>query len=153
MTKKGSSTLTVRFWAHVLKTDEKKCWLWKGATHDFGYGLIWANGRNLGAHRAAWQIHHGPIPAGLSVLHKCDNPACCNPGHLFLGTQAENMTDKQKKNRAAKGESHGCSKLTAEAVVAIRASKDSQRKTASRYGITHTQVGNIVRREQWAHIP
>lgn len=88
------------FWSYVKKT--KKCWLWTGKTSGQGYGRVRvpASGYVL-AHRFSWQLHNGnnPIPDGLLVLHKCDNPPCVNPKHLFLGTHADNMRDMIAKNR------------------------------------------------------
>lgn len=100
--KKGKST-EERFWARVQKTDG--CWLWTGTIRR-KYGLFTfrkapAKWITRGAHRSSWEIHYGPIPAGLGVLHKCDNPPCVRPDHLFLGTQKDNMDD-----RVAKGHGH-----------------------------------------------
>jgi len=86
------------------------CHEWSGRTNDAGYGMVYFNGRNTGAHRVAWRLANGPIPEGLSVLHHCDNPPCCETepseafpeGHLFLGTRADNNADKATKGRAAR---------------------------------------------------
>jgi hypothetical protein len=71
-----------------------------------GYGRLLVAARALAAHRVSWLLHHGPIPEGLGVLHRCDNPACCNPAHLFLGTNADNTRDAQAKGRLASGSRH-----------------------------------------------
>lgn len=92
-----SIPLETRFWQRVEKTDG--CWRWTGPLHAFGYGLIWRGGNNVGAHRISWEIHVGPIPDGLFVLHRCDNPPCVRPDHLFLGTQADNIHDMVAKGR------------------------------------------------------
>lgn len=89
--------LADRFWKKVVKT--KKCWKWIGSKAHRGYGKIALNGKFLPAPRASWLLHNGEIPGGLFVLHKCDNPECTNPEHLFLGTQKDNMRDMLKKNR------------------------------------------------------
>ena len=89
-----------RFWNKVMKiveTDE--CWEWIAFKNKDGYGLFGYNGKNQKAHRVSWQLHNGPIPDGLCVLHKCDNPSCVNPNHLFLGTNADNIKDRVNKNR------------------------------------------------------
>jgi hypothetical protein len=98
----------------------------------------------------------GEIPDGKFVLHKCDNPACVNPGHLFIGTQADNVKDMWDKNRARqginRGESHGMSKLTADDVRAIRESSASGPVLAARYDVTRTTIADIRNRKIWTHI-
>lgn len=93
----ASEPLDVRLLRNVKKTDG--CWLWTGYTSTFGYGMMRFMGKSQNAHRLSWQVHRGPIPDGLSVLHKCDVPACVNPDHLFLGTQSDNMKDCASKGR------------------------------------------------------
>lgn len=88
-----------RFWMKVNKTDG--CWLWTAATFAYGYGIFRVDGRNQYAHRVAWELTNGPIPDGLSCLHRCDVPGCVNPDHLFLGTQGDNARDRNAKGRAA----------------------------------------------------
>lgn len=94
-------TLAERFWAKVRKS--KGCWEWTGAKQHNGYGFIHTGGhvirRPLRAHRASWELHYGPIPAGLWVLHRCDNPSCVRPDHLFLGSRSDNMKDCAAKGR------------------------------------------------------
>ena len=79
-----------------LPTD---CWLWIGARNNYDYGYITLNGWPEGTHRLSWQLHCGPIPDGMWVLHKCDRPPCCRPDHLFLGTQLDNVADMLAKGR------------------------------------------------------
>ena len=97
-------TLAERFEDKVIRGESPDdCWDWKGSIGTYGYGRLQAGARGegvLGAHRASWLIHNGPIPEGMAVLHRCDNPPCSNPCHLFLGTQAENMYDAIAKDRA-----------------------------------------------------
>ncbi len=96
-----SRPVAERFWSKVVKTDDG-CWGWNGATTPFGYGRMTAGSRGAGllrAHRVSWELHYGPIPAGLLVLHHCDNPPCVRPNHLFLGTMLDNSRDAVAKGR------------------------------------------------------
>lgn len=94
-----TNSLADRFWKKVIKSDG--CWKWTGAKHKFGYGMIRLGGvqPKITASRAAWLIHFGDIPSGMYVCHRCDNPECTNPEHLFLGTASDNAVDKESKGR------------------------------------------------------
>lgn len=93
--------LTERFWRKVDKSaGPEGCWPWTGSRHGFGYGFVSAGGKRRGAHRVSWELANGPIPDGLSVCHRCDNPPCVNPAHLFLGTVGDNTRDMMAKGRA-----------------------------------------------------
>jgi len=97
-----------RFWSKVdCSGGSDSCWNWKHSTFRGGYGQFKVQERNLRANRVAWEMTHGEIPDGLSVLHRCDNRRCCNPDHLWLGTHRENMADMQRKGRAAAGDQNG----------------------------------------------
>ena len=147
-----------RFWKRVQKTDD--CWNWTGSLSN-GYGHLRVNSARVSTHRFSWELHYGPIPKGIFVCHHCDNPDCVRPDHLFLGTSADNSADMVKKGRAAhhwsgcKGEQHGNAKLTEDQVRSIRTEYQqgaSQREIAARYGISHPNVGYIVRRVAWKHV-
>lgn len=93
------------FWNRVDKTGD--CWLWTGGLSTRGYGRTTLRDRSLDTHRFAWMVSYGPIPDGLCVCHHCDNPPCCRPEHLFLGTHADNNADREAKGRTARGERSG----------------------------------------------
>ena len=86
-----------RFWNKVDKSGD--CWLWTGAKTGRGYGHILINGNSISAHRYSWEIHYGKIPENMCILHRCDNPICIKPEHLFLGTQTDNIADMDRKGR------------------------------------------------------
>lgn len=180
---KGRSTPPEqRFWLHVEKTDT--CWLWTGPTNG-KYGRHFLRDRKSAfAHRYSWMLHHGPIPDGLQVCHNCpggDNPLCVNPAHLFLGTHMDNMADRQRKGRQARGErsrpknpsrdaSHhsktrpwtvnrgektGHAKLKSADIPAIRQLLTQgvpKVRIAERYGVDPSTIIDIDRGRSWQHI-
>ena len=117
-----------------------ECWLWKGTTDKDGYGKVMINYRSWKASRAAWHLLVGPIPEDMLVLHKCDVPSCCNPDHLWLGTQSENIRDMDSKGRRGK---RTPAKLTDEQVREIRKDARSQKTIARDYGIAQQTVSKI----------
>lgn len=133
----------------------KDCWLWKAAVGNSGYGKYRFGKKQVYAHRYSWSLFFGEIPAGMEVLHKCDVRTCVNPKHLFLGTQKENMEDKVKKGREARGEDNGFSKLTKQEVEEIRqlyvygSSQFSQRALAKKYKVHQKTIFNIVNNKMW----
>jgi hypothetical protein len=137
--------LAQRFELQHTPVPESGCWLWIGATNAQGYGRIKVGSTPSRAHRVAWAMHYGAIPAGMDVLHKCDTPSCVNPDHLFLGGDAENAMDRERKGRGVRlfGERHGRSKISDKEADAIRADSRSHREIGFAYGISHTQVGHI----------
>lgn len=100
-----------RFWKKVQRGTDDDCWNWTACRiANRGYGLFFANKKHISAHRFCFCISAGNVPEGMHVLHKCDNRICCNPSHLFIGTNADNHTDKVAKGRQAKGETSGPSR-------------------------------------------
>ena len=131
------------------------CWEWQEGKSRRGYGVVHVPGVGTRrAHRYSFEISRGPIPDGLFVLHHCDNPPCINPDHLFLGTHADNATDKTLKGRQPQGESHGRARLTENDVRAIRAKygKATGKELAAEYGMSLRQIMNIVSRKQWKNV-
>lgn len=140
-----------RFWSKVKISDG--CWEWTAATDHCGYGRFGIRGRNRLAHRVSFCIHVGPVPEGMCVLHRCDNPPCVNPDHLFLGTQKDNMRDRDSKRRTPSGESHAKSPLTWADVAEIRrryaAGGCSLNALAREFGVTNQSISKIVLRKSW----
>lgn len=143
-----------RFWGKVNKTNG--CWNWLTYKDRDGYGEFQLEKKKSKAHRASWQIHFGKIPEGLCVLHKCDNPPCVNPSHLFLGTPADNNKDRSLKGRSAKGEKMASAKLTENKVLNIRkmyAAGNIKQKTLARlFDINFRTISQIINRKLWNHI-
>lgn len=130
------------------------CWVWHKSIEQSGYGRIKINGRTIKAHRLSWNIHFGEIPPGLFVCHKCDNPPCVNPEHLFLGTAKDNTQDMIEKGRKAiiNGEQVGTSKLTTTEVLNIFIDKRAYQEISEDYKVSRGLIGNIKRKEIWSHV-
>ena len=174
-----------RFEDKFITEPNSGCWIWFAASDDKGYGRFRIGSKldgsrqNAIAPRVSWLIYRGDLPEELCVLHRCDNPACVNPDHLFLGTHLDNMHDCVQKNRTSKGERHsriqkahikpgpghhlhgkpgmrgtrnGQSKLTEDRIREIRADGRTNFEIATEYGISFQQVSRIKRRERWAHV-
>lgn len=143
--------LTKRFWNKVSKTSG--CWLWMAGTNKKGYGRIQLQNskRKILAHRLSWELEYGPIPEGLKVLHKCDNPSCVNPKHLFLGTDKDNAIDRDSKGRgnwdnADHGENHHCAKLTYKKVSEIKqllSQNERGKDIAMQFGVSKNTISKI----------
>lgn len=124
------------------------CWEWQGARGRGGYGRC----GNERAARVAYRAWRGPLASELEVCHTCDNPPCCNPDHLFLGTTQDNTADKVRKGRVPKGEQHPRARLRADDVRAIRADLRLHREIAADFGVKTVTVQAIKRRRIWAHL-
>lgn len=142
-----------RLWAYVEKTET--CWNYTGATNEWGYGRFWTGRVRTRAHRFSWEIHNGAIPAGMFVCHKCDNPKCVRPDHMFLGAHADNMRDMAVKGRrkgVCAGETHGNALLTDETVLAIRVAGLGPAAAARQFGIAKSTAFGILRGVSWRHL-
>ena len=128
------------------------CLEWTGGCTATGYGATRAYGKHWRTHRLALELE-GIDTTGHLVLHSCDNPLCCNPDHLRLGTHQDNMDDKVSRGRQALGNHNGRAKLTEQDVLDIRAiSGMTQRAIAKRYGVGTTAISMIINRKRWTHI-
>lgn len=146
-----------QFWARVRRRDG--CWDWTGDTSSSGYGICPGGKRKVRflAHRVSWRLFYGPIPVGMEVCHRCDNPPCANPQHLFLGTHADNMADAARKKRLPGNRTKvkPGAKITYELAQEIRSlrGKLPYREIGVRYGLGTSQVGNILRGSHWKERP
>jgi hypothetical protein len=143
-----------RFWAKVEKTED--CWIWTGARNPDGYGNVGIRKKFMKAHRVAWMITSGPIPEGMRVLHRCDNPSCVKPDHLFIGSQYDNVKDMERKNRAVKcrGSGHSLSQFTEAQVSSFRrewATGVTALSLCQKYGIP-TSTMHYILHDGWKHI-
>lgn len=147
----GKARTTKELKEHILKTitvDLNGCWVWGGYKVK-GYGRVYRNNRQVSVHRLIWEFYKGPIPQGVQVLHKCDNPSCSNPEHLFLGTQKDNVHDCMNKGRFVWGEKNGMAKITRSIADSIRSDCRPSRLVAKENGVDQKTVLNIRHGKSW----
>ena len=155
---RNQAPLEQRFWRMVKKTED--CWMWSGGKRANGYGQISEGGRgsrSLSAHRVSYELHYGPIPDGLVVMHSCDNPACVNPHHLSVGTYKENTHDMIAKGRkrtvAPVGAENGKSILSEQEVLYIRANgHKSHAQLGREIGVSPNCVRGVRIGRTWSHV-
>jgi hypothetical protein len=138
---------------HLVRS-ESGCLEWRGASTPGGYGSIRLNGKTHRAHVVNWQLTNGPVPEGLILRHKCDNPPCCNLDHLEPGTHSENSLDKFARGRAVVGDKHYLAKLISPDIPVIRArllAGDSCNAIARDYKVTSGTISQIKRGRAWKH--
>ena len=150
----------------IVRIPFSGCWVFMGATNDFGYGIVGTGGRgapNDRAHRITYRHFCGEIPSGMFVCHRCDVPSCCNPDHLFLGTNQDNVRDMISKGRNSPpprnphvvGSVHPGSKLTEDQVVRIREAYSrgvKQKDLAQQYGVVHQTISKVVNNRRFKHV-
>lgn len=144
------NTLFERWSDKVLIGDG--CWEWVGWKNNKGYGQLRYRGGSHLAHRVSYELMVEPIPHGMEVCHRCDNPACVKPSHLFAGTHADNMRDAREKGRTKRGARHKLARLTEEQVADIRerySVGEKQTPLADEFGVTQSCVSRVVRGETW----
>jgi hypothetical protein len=150
------------FWSKVNRKGDNECWEWTAYILLNGYGQITYHNKVWGSHRLAYTFTHGDIPKEMVVMHTCDNPCCCNPAHLRLGTQADNVHDMISKGRKVnpggkvskvhKRKSSLDNKLTEDDVRAIRASHLTQAELGRKYNVTRANISHIVSGKTWKHV-
>lgn len=149
---------TTKWWIQYwVETDPKSgCWIWERYKDPHGYGRTSENNHPVLVHRLAWMLWRGEVPKGMFVCHKCDNPSCVNPNHLFLGTAKDNNADRTSKGRSmpsgVRGEQHGMSAITEEQARSIFNEPGIQRDIAKKFGITQHAVWCIKAGRTWKHI-
>jgi hypothetical protein len=152
---KGLDAVFDRFDQKVQRVDEG-CWEWLGWKSN-GYGRFKFRGRNVSATKFSYERFVGEVPEGLLVLHRCDNPGCVRPDHLFVGTSRDNTQDMLAKgrHRAQRGSEHHRAKLDEEKVALIRArvrDGEAQVALAREFGVSAQLVNDIIRRRRWGHV-
>ncbi len=138
-----------RFWVKVTRTTG--CWEWQGTIGSKGYGFFKLNRKNQYAHRISYELAYGPIPKGKLVCHRCDNPRCVKPKHLFLGTHKDNLQDMVNKGRSNYGSRNGRARLNEGMVASIRNSPLTNGQEAYWWGVTEVLISRI-RTRGWKNV-
>ena len=144
-----------RIEAKVLRIPEAGCWVWMGSTQVRGYGELISNKRKHLAHRASYEAFVGKIPKGMYVCHACDNVACVNPNHLFLGTQKQNLQDMANKGRSTWGEKNSQAKLTEQQVKEIKqgfATGKTDMELAKQFNMSRQGINSIRKGKLWSYV-
>lgn len=143
--------LADRFWEKVDIRGADECWPWNAGVHGSGYGSIGDEvGQTATSNRVAYELSNGPLPDGMQALHTCNNRPCCNPQHLYAGTDADNSRDRVIDGSHA-GEKHHSAKLKLSDVIAIRSSGETGRALAKKYGVRESQISRIKNGTRWTH--
>jgi hypothetical protein len=140
--------ISERFWHHVDKKSDAECWNWKGHLDKDGYGSLRTPKTQVRAHRVSFQIHNDQSIDGLIVRHLCNNPSCVNPAHLAVGTQVDNMRDRELAGNTPRNEAHKNCKFSDLIVEAVIAGTGTYKQIADRFSMSESQVGNIKRKAQ-----
>lgn len=151
----NGTPLAERLWSHVDRGGADECWPFTASLGSTGYGRLTVDGRLTKAHRIAYELVHGPIPDGGCVLHACDNPPCCNPAHLRVGTQAENTADKLERDRQPRGIRHWGAKLNDEKVREMRRLRDEGltfKAIGRRFRVHHVTARHACLGITWGHV-
>lgn len=142
-----------RFWTKVNVKEEDECWEWQAGADPDGYGQFWLDGCTQRAHRVAVAVDERD-PSGRIVRHRCDNPACVNPGHLVLGTQEDNISDRDNRGRQARGARNGRAKLNPEDIPIIRrrVQREPISHVARDFGVSRKAIRNVRDGKSWTHV-
>lgn len=150
------TTLAACIMSRSIPEPNTGCWLWLGAANGQGYGNMTVDGKHIRSHRASWLAYHGPIPARGHVLHRCDQPSCVNPDHLFIGTASDNMLDMYAKGRHKKvsltGATHPASKLTEADALYILSTPKHTRGLAQKFGVSNSRISSVRKGITWKHL-
>lgn len=162
--KRTNEQIEIDFWKRVKVGPSNRCWPWIAGKRENvpgkDYGIVWISGKKTGAHQFAYRLANGEIPAGMIIRHSCDNPPCCNPSHLLIGTHADNKADCISRNRQRheRGEDRYNSILKESDIIEIRKRynprhpRDGGRALANEFSVGKTMISAIVNKHRWKHV-